>query len=46
MAIMLEVKTPSIQMGPTKFCIFGVKRKGTDSADASSGNAVCNPSSR
>lgn len=46
MAIIPEVKTPSVQIGPTKFCILGVKRNGTVSAEASSGNAVCNPSQR
>ena len=34
---MPEVNMPSVKIGPTKFCIFGVKRKGTTSLVAKIG---------
>ena len=38
MAMMPDAKMPSVQMGPTKVCMFGVKRKGTTSLVAKTGN--------
>jgi hypothetical protein len=36
-AIKLDVRMPSVHIGPTKFCMLGVKRKGTASGEASIG---------
>jgi len=43
MAIIPDVKTPSVKMGPKKFCIFGVKRKGTASFEANIGAWLATP---
>lgn len=34
---------PSVKIGPTKCCMFGVKRKGTASPDRSAGMDPCMP---
>jgi hypothetical protein len=36
-AIIPEVKIPSVNIGPKKFCILGVSRKGTTSVVANNG---------
>lgn len=38
MAMMPDVRIPSVKMGPKKFCRFGVRRKGTTSFVANIGS--------
>jgi len=46
MAIRPDVRIPSVNAGPKKFCMFGVKRKGTASFDAKIGAWFAIPSDK